>query len=41
MKGDLTADPDVIKQAVTVFKNGIGYESAKLLVLVKGRVGIA
>ena len=40
VRGDLTADPASIKQVVTVFKDGIGYDSAKLLALVKGRVGI-
>ena len=40
VRGDLSADPATIKQVVTVFKNGIGYDSAKLLALVKGRVGI-
>jgi imidazolonepropionase-like amidohydrolase len=40
IRGDLTSDPAVIKQVVTVFKDGIGYDSAKLLALVKGRVGI-
>jgi len=40
VRGDLTADPAAIKQVVTVFKDGIGYDSAKLLALVKGRVGI-
>ena len=34
------ADPATIKQVVTVFKDGIGYDSARLLALVKGRVGI-
>lgn len=40
VRGDLAADPAAIKQVVTVFKDGIGYDSAKLLALVKGRVGI-
>ena len=40
VRGDLTADPAAIKQVVTVFKDGIGYDSAKLLAMVKGRVGI-
>lgn len=40
VRGDLVADPAAIKQVVTVFKNGIGYDSAKLLGSVKGRVGI-
>src|ERR1041385_4401345 len=40
VRGDLTADAAAIKQVVTVFKDGIGYDSAKLFALVKGRVGI-
>jgi imidazolonepropionase-like amidohydrolase len=40
VRGDLVADPGAIKQVVTVFKDGIGYDSAKLFALVKGRVGI-
>ena len=40
VRGDLVADPAAIKQVVTVFKDGIGYDSAKLFALVKGRVGI-
>lgn len=40
VRGDLVANPAVIQQVVTVFKDGIGYDSAKLFALVKGRVGI-
>ncbi|MGH7562157.1 MAG: amidohydrolase family protein [Gemmatimonadales bacterium] len=40
LRGDLTADPAAINRTVTVFKDGIGYDSAKLLASVKGRVGI-
>ena len=40
IRGDLAAEPATIKQVVTVFKDGIGYDSARLLALVKGRVGI-
>ncbi len=40
LRGDLAADPAVIKQTVTVFKDGIGWDSTKLLESVKGRVGI-
>jgi imidazolonepropionase-like amidohydrolase len=40
VRGDLVADPAAIKQVVTVFKDGIGYDSAKLLAMVKGRVGV-
>jgi imidazolonepropionase-like amidohydrolase len=40
LRGDLAADPAVIRNAVTVFKGGVGYDSAKLIAAVKGRVGI-
>jgi imidazolonepropionase-like amidohydrolase len=38
--GDLNADPSVIRKVTTVFKDGVGYDSAKLIAAVKGRVGI-
>ena len=40
MQGDLAADPTVIRKVTTVFKDGVGYDSAKLIAAVKGRVGI-
>jgi len=40
LRGDLSSDPSVIKNAVTVFKGGVGYDSALLIAAVKGRVGI-
>jgi predicted amidohydrolase YtcJ len=40
LQGDLAADPSVIRKTVTVFKDGVGYDSAKLIAAVKGRVGI-
>jgi hypothetical protein len=40
LAGDLAADPGVIRKATTVFKDGIGYDSATLIAAVKGRVGI-
>jgi imidazolonepropionase-like amidohydrolase len=40
MQGDLAADPTVIRKVTTVFKDGVGYDSAKLIASVKGRVGI-
>ena len=40
LRGDLSSDPSVIKNTVTVFKDGVGYDSAKLIAAVKGRVGI-
>lgn len=40
LRGDLSSDPRVIRNTVTVFKGGIGYDSAKLFASVKGQVGI-
>jgi imidazolonepropionase-like amidohydrolase len=40
LQGDLAADPSVIRKVTTVFKDGVGYDSAKLIAAVKGRVGI-
>ena len=40
LKGDLTADPAVIRSPTVVFKDGVGYDTAKLLASVEGRVGI-
>jgi imidazolonepropionase-like amidohydrolase len=40
LRGDLTTNPTVIREVATVFKDGVGYDSAKLLATVKGRVGI-
>lgn len=40
VRGDLAADPANIRQVVTVFRDGIGYDSVKLLDSVKGRVGV-
>jgi imidazolonepropionase-like amidohydrolase len=40
LNGDLAADPSVIRKVTTVFKGGVGYDSAKLIAAVKGRVGI-
>jgi imidazolonepropionase-like amidohydrolase len=40
LQGDLAADPSVIRKVTTVFKDGVGYNSAKLIADVKGRVGI-
>ena len=40
LRGDLTQDPLVIRNVVTVFKDGVGYDSARLLRVVRGRVGI-
>jgi imidazolonepropionase-like amidohydrolase len=40
LQGDLAANPSVIRKVTTVFKDGVGYDSAKLIAAVKGRVGI-
>ncbi len=40
LRGDLTADPSVIRSPTLVFKDGIGYDPVKLLASVQGRVGI-
>ena len=40
LRGDLTADPSVIRNPTLVFKDGVGYDSAKLLASVQGRVGV-
>ncbi len=41
MSGDLTADPAVIRNVTVVFKDGVGYDSVKMLEDVRGRVGIS
>jgi imidazolonepropionase-like amidohydrolase len=40
VRGDLTADPLVIRNTTHVFKDGVGYNPAPLIASVKGRVGI-
>lgn len=40
LQGDLTTDPSVIRNVVTVFKDGYGYDPKKLIEVVRGRVGI-
>lgn len=40
MEGDLAADPGAIREVHLVFKDGVGYDSEKLIESVKGRVGI-
>ena len=40
LNGDLAADPGVIENVTIVFKDGVGYDSAKLIASVKGQVGI-
>jgi imidazolonepropionase-like amidohydrolase len=40
LRGDLAANAGVIREVTTVFKDGVGYDSPKLLAAVKGRVGI-
>jgi imidazolonepropionase-like amidohydrolase len=40
LKGDLTADPHVIRNPAVVFKDGVGYDPTKLIASIEGRVGI-
>src|SRR5882762_8249195 len=40
LHGDLTADPAVIRSPTIVFKDGVGYDSAKLIASVQARVGV-
>ena len=40
LKGDLVADPSVIRNVVTVYKDGVAYDPAKLIDAVRGRVGV-
>lgn len=40
LHGDLVADPAVIRNVTLVFKDGVGYDSAKLIGSVQGRVGV-
>jgi hypothetical protein len=40
IRGDLATTPNAIRNVVTVFKDGVGYDSAKLIAAVRGRVGI-
>ena len=40
LRGDLVADPSAIRNVVTVFRLGLGYDSAKLLQSIKGTVGL-
>lgn len=40
LRGDLAANPAAIRDVVTVFKDGVGYDSQKLIRSVKGLVGV-
>ncbi len=40
LRGDPTRSPADIRNVVTVFKHGVGYDSAKLTDAIKGRIGI-
>jgi imidazolonepropionase-like amidohydrolase len=40
LRGDLTQSPSIIREVELVFKDGIGYDPAKLIASVKGQVGI-
>jgi imidazolonepropionase-like amidohydrolase len=41
LNGNLVADPSTIRKVTTVFRDGIGYDSPKLIESVKGHVGIS
>jgi hypothetical protein len=40
IQGDPSTDISHIQRVVTVFKNGVGYDSARLFAAVKGTVGV-
>lgn len=40
LQGELAGDAAVIRKVTTVFKDGVGFDSPKLISTVKGRVGI-
>jgi imidazolonepropionase-like amidohydrolase len=40
LDGDLASDPTVIHKVTTVFKEGVGYDSEKLINSVKGHLGV-
>ena len=40
IRGDLAGNPSAIRDVVTVFKGGLGFDSAKLISSVKGLVGV-
>ena len=40
LNGNLPSDPSVIRKVTTVFKDGVGYDSPKLIASIAGRVGI-
>jgi imidazolonepropionase-like amidohydrolase len=40
LDGDLNSDPAVIHKVTTVFKEGVGYDSAKLIADCKGHLGV-
>lgn len=40
LRGDLESEPSTIRNVTVVFKDGVGYDSAKLIEAVRARVGI-
>lgn len=40
LQGDLASDPTVIRNTVTVFRRGLGYDSKTLIGAVRGQIGI-
>jgi len=40
MRGDLRTDPEALRSMTVVFKDGVGYDSARLFNSVRGWVGV-
>ena len=40
LDGNLASDPSAIRKVTTVFKDGVGYDSPKIIATVAGKVGI-
>ncbi len=40
LQGDLSSNPAVIRNVVTVYKRGLGYDAAKLTAAIKGLIGL-
>ncbi len=40
IRGDLVADPSQVYEVTTVFRDGIGYDSARLRAFARGKIGV-
>jgi imidazolonepropionase-like amidohydrolase len=40
LRGDLSAEPATIRNVTSVFRRGLGYDSAKLIASIRGQIGI-